>query len=96
MKYTSSNIMIGPYRCVAIDKDDYMVSGRYGWVFPAGKDRVGVVTLTGRGSMRTETLTYCNLRELKDHISKISVLRDPEEACYYANNPNARFETIEY
>jgi hypothetical protein len=101
--YEPSSYSIGQYRCVAVPKDDksvpddpidMMISGTKGWIFYANKakSRLGVVVVT-RGY--NENLTYCNVSDLKDVVSRIGVLRDLERGAYYANNPDARHLLLE-
>lgn len=99
--YEPSDYMIGQYRCVAIDNEDRMVSGDSGWIFEAGPGRLGIVVLEKDKVARRahpgsyphlEQLSYCNLKDLKDRVSAIGVLRDLSQAAYYANNPNARHD----
>lgn len=89
--YTPSKYYIGPYRCVALDPNDKMISGDNGWIYEANTagTRLGVVVVGKDGS---EKLTYCNLKDLKDLVSSIGVLRDMRLACWYANNPNKRWK----
>lgn len=89
--YHPSHSWTHAYRWVQVGKDsqDKMLSGRKGWIFEAGPGRLGVVTVRRD---RSENLSYCNYKEFWKQIQAISVLRDMEQACYYANTPNARHE----
>lgn len=89
--YKPSNIYLGQYRCVALDSNDYMLVGTKGWIFKTHGDRVGCVLIDRYGN---EKLTYWNLSELKRLVDKINVLRDMEQACRYANNPNLRHDNL--
>lgn len=89
--YKPSSYSIGAYRCVALDSNDRIISGRRGWIFEAGPGRLGIVQVQRGGY---EKLTYCNVKDLRDVVSRIEVLRDLAQAAYYANNPNARHDDL--
>ena len=67
---------------------DYMISGKHGWIYPAGKSgRMAVVVCH---TPECEHKLYCDIKELDFYQQLIKVPVRAGDALFYANNPNSR------